>query len=217
MAALFLVLAIVGGVVVSDLVLENTTASDITVLHHTVTGYSEGLLLALAAALGVILGLLVVVSASTTRTRRARRRRLRTAGRDLHRQVGRLKRENARMRDELVHRDQRVRHLGELTSPADHGSTTWAGSTADHRVTVPSQLAERHPDSLCEETKRAARLRSDLDLSFLSTDARARSCRPASMCAGPRQHGWSSDARRRNGFTPLFHGRDATSRSALPA
>jgi hypothetical protein len=178
MAALFLVLAIVAGVVVGDLVLENTTAGDITVLHHTVTGYNEGLLLAMAVALGVVLGGLVVASASTTRTRRIRRKRLRTGERDLHRQVGELKRENARLRDELARRDQRVRHLGGLASPADLGSTTWAGSTADHRVTVPShQLAEGHPEPLYEEAKRAARLWSDLDLSFLSTDVRARSWR----------------------------------------
>jgi hypothetical protein len=112
MAALFLLLAIVGG--------------------------SEGLLLAMVAAFGVVVGLLVVASAGTTRTRRARRKRLRTAGSDLSKQVAELQRENRRLRVELARRDQRVRHLGKLAGPAGLGSTHWAGSTVDHRVTVPS-------------------------------------------------------------------------------
>jgi hypothetical protein len=175
MAALLLLLAIVGGIVVGDLVLENTSPADITVLHHTITGSSEGLLLAMAAALGVVVGLLVVASASTTGTRRARRKQLRTAGGALTRQVAEFQRENMRLRDELARRDQSVRPRGDLASPADLGSTPWAGATADHRVTVPShQVAERHSEPLYEEAKRAARLRSDPELSFLFTDDRAR-------------------------------------------
>jgi hypothetical protein len=176
MAALLLLLAIVGGIVVGDLVLENTSpAGDITVLHHPISGSSEGLVLAMAAALGVVVGLLVVASASTTGTRRARRKQLRTAGGALTRQVAELKRENMRLRDELARRDQPVRHRRELASPADLGSTPWAGATADHRVMVPShQVAERHSEPLYEEAKRAARLRSDPELSFLFSDDRAR-------------------------------------------
>jgi hypothetical protein len=133
------------------------------------------LLLAIAAALGVALGLLLVASASTTRTRRAHRKRLRTAGRDLTRQVAELERENARLKDDLARRDQPVRHLGDLASAADLESTASAASTAERRVTVPShQLAERHSEPLYEEAKRAARLRSDSDVFFLSTDDRAR-------------------------------------------
>jgi hypothetical protein len=174
MAALLLLLAIIGGIVVGDLVLENTTASDITMLHHTITGYSKGLLLATAAALGVVVGLLVVASASTTRTRRARRQRLRTAGRDLIRQVAEFERENARLRKELARRDRPVRHHDEVTSPAHLGFTASAASTAERRVTDASQRAERRSEPLYEEARRAARLRSDPDLSFLFTDEYAR-------------------------------------------
>jgi hypothetical protein len=43
MAALFLfVLAVAGGVVVGDLVWENTTAAEVTVFGQPVTGYSQG-------------------------------------------------------------------------------------------------------------------------------------------------------------------------------
>lgn len=174
MAVLFLLSAIIGGIVVGDLLVENPTADTVTVLNHPITGYSTGMLLAMAVALGVVVGLLVVASASTTRTRRARRQRRRTAGRDVHRRVAELGRENARLRAELARRDQPVRHLGELARPADLGSTRWAGPTADHRVAAPSELAERHPEPLYEEAKRAARLRSDPDPSPRLTDDRAR-------------------------------------------
>jgi hypothetical protein len=179
MAALLLLLAIIGGIVVGDLVLENTTVGDVTMLHYTITGYSEGLLLAMAAALGFVLGLLVVVSVSTTRTRRARRKQRRTAGRALHSRMAELERENARLREELA-RDERVGHLGELASPADLGSTSRAGAMADHRVTAQSdQLVERSSEPLYEEARRAARLRGDSGRLLLSADDRARSWQTA--------------------------------------
>ena len=63
MAAFFLfVLAVAGGVVVADLVWENTTAGQITVFHHTVSGYPEGWLLAIAAGLGSVVALLLVAT-----------------------------------------------------------------------------------------------------------------------------------------------------------
>jgi hypothetical protein len=63
-AVLLLLLASIGGILVGDLVLENTAAGSATVLHHPITGYSEGQLLAVAAALGFVLCLLVVGSVS---------------------------------------------------------------------------------------------------------------------------------------------------------
>ena len=173
MATLCLLVALIGGVIVGDLLVENPTADDVTLLGHPITGSSEGMLLAVAAALGVVVGLLVVASASTTRTRRARRKQLRTAARELHRRMAELERENARLREELA-RDQRVRRLGERAGPADFGSTPWTGSTAGRGITVPSQAAERHPEPLYEEAKRAARLRSDPDHSLRFTDERSR-------------------------------------------
>jgi hypothetical protein len=59
MAVLLLLLAIVGAVLVGDLVVENIAAGDVTVWHYPITGYSEGQLLAMAAALGFVLGLLM--------------------------------------------------------------------------------------------------------------------------------------------------------------
>ena len=87
MAVLLFLLAIAGGVLVGDLVLENTDAGSVTVLDRSFTGYSEGQLLAVVAVLGFVIGVLAVALVSLRRTRRARRRQLRTAERDLTAQL----------------------------------------------------------------------------------------------------------------------------------
>jgi hypothetical protein len=82
MAVLLLLLAIIGGVVVGDLVWENTEPGDVTVFDRTFTGYPQGWLLAMAAALGFLVALLLLASLGSTRARRARRRQLRAIKRD---------------------------------------------------------------------------------------------------------------------------------------
>ena len=91
MAALFLLLAVLGAILVGDLVLENTAGGAITVLNHPISGYSEGLLLAMTAGLGFVVGLLAVGSVSLRRTRRARRKQLRVAERELSGRAARLR------------------------------------------------------------------------------------------------------------------------------
>jgi len=60
MAAFVLfVLAVAGGGVVADLVWKNPTAGQVTLFDHTVTGYREGWLLAIAAGLGCVVALLL--------------------------------------------------------------------------------------------------------------------------------------------------------------
>jgi hypothetical protein len=162
MAVLFLLLAIVGAMVVGDLVLENAAVGGITVLNHPITGYSDGLLLAMAAALGLVVGLLVVGSVAMRRTRRARRKRLRTAERELSGQVIELERENAWLREALTRRDPPAHRL--VATAADFGSPA---ATARR---VPSPPAGRHREPVYEEARRAARLRSPSELSFLSTN-----------------------------------------------
>jgi DNA-directed RNA polymerase specialized sigma24 family protein len=71
MAAQLLLLAILGASVVADLVVENTGTGAIAVLGHPITGDRDGLLLAMAAALGLVIGPLVVGSLSLRRTRQA--------------------------------------------------------------------------------------------------------------------------------------------------
>jgi lipopolysaccharide assembly LapA-like protein len=132
MAVLFLLLAIVGCVVVGDLVMENPGPGDVTVFNQPISGYPQGVLLAVAAGLGFLVGLLAVGSVGLRRSRRERRQELRTAERELGEELSELESENARLRDELSRRD------------------------------------------------RAARLRSDPDLSFLDDRVRARQAGPRS-------------------------------------
>jgi uncharacterized membrane protein YccC len=165
MAALLFVLAIIGAGVVGDLVLENTATGAITVLDHPVTGYSHGLLLAMAAALGSVVGLLVVGSVSLRRSRRARRKRLRTAERELRGQLLELEREITRLRDELARRDSATRRVV--------GVAAAAGLEAPAVTrTVPSPLADRQVEPIYEEARRVAGLRSDAELPFASVQGR---------------------------------------------
>jgi uncharacterized membrane protein YccC len=168
MAALLLLLAIIGAIVVGDLVVENSAAGGLTVLNHPIAGYSDGLLLAMTAALGFVVGLLAVGSVSMRRTRRTRRKQLRTAERELSEQVAELGLENTRLREELARRDLSARRQAEVATAADLGSPAATGRW------VPSLPADRQEEPVYEEARRVARLRSAADLSFLSTDDRAR-------------------------------------------
>ena len=78
MAAFFLLLAMIGGALVGDLVWENTTAGEATVLGRTAVNYPQGWLLAGAVALGFVVALLLVASVGSTKARRQRRRQLRS-------------------------------------------------------------------------------------------------------------------------------------------
>ena len=102
MAVLLLLLAIIGAVLVGDLVVENTAAGDATVWNYSITGYSEGQLSAMVVPLGFVVGLLVVWSVNAWRMRRDHRRQLRTVERDLTAQLAELERENAGLRKELA-------------------------------------------------------------------------------------------------------------------
>jgi hypothetical protein len=83
MAAFFLLLAMLGGVLVGDLVWENTANGEVTVLDRTLVSYPQGWLLAAAAGIGFVIALLLVASVSSTEARRNRRRQLRGMKRDL--------------------------------------------------------------------------------------------------------------------------------------
>jgi uncharacterized integral membrane protein len=81
-AFFFFLLAILGGALVGDLVWENTTNGDVTVLDRTLVSYPQGWLLAAAAVVGFVIALLLVASVSSTKGRRNRRRQLRAIKRD---------------------------------------------------------------------------------------------------------------------------------------
>jgi uncharacterized membrane protein YciS (DUF1049 family) len=160
MAVLLFLLAVAGGVLVGDLVLENTAAGSVTVLDRSFTGYSEGQLLAVVAGLGFLVGVLAVGSLILRRARRVRRRELRRAERDLTADVAELERENSDLRDELARRTQSLRRQAAGVMPADlaPGSTASGG---ERRTRAYSAPADRHPEPVYEEARRVARLRSD--------------------------------------------------------
>jgi uncharacterized membrane protein YciS (DUF1049 family) len=162
MAALLLLLAIIGASVVADLVVENTGTGAITVLHHPITGYRDGLLLAMAAALGLVIGLLVIGSLSMRRTRRARRRQLRRTERELRGQLLELEGENTRLREELARRDSAARRVAGVAAAAGLEPPAAAG-------TVPPPLADHQAEPIYEQARRVARLRSSFELSLPST------------------------------------------------
>jgi hypothetical protein len=162
MAVLLLLLAVIGGVLVGDLVLENPAATVVTVLRHPIGGYSQGQLAAMAAALGFVLGLLVVGAASLRRTRRARRRQLRTAECDLTGQLAELERENASLRKELADRDRPLARPAEAASPGGLGSARTA-SVPDRQARVLPLPVGGPAEPVYEQARRAARLHGDLD------------------------------------------------------
>jgi hypothetical protein len=162
MAVLLFLLAIAGGVLVGDLVLENTAGASVTVLDRSFTGFSEGQLLAAVAALGFVVGLLAVGSVSLRRGRRVRRRELRRAERDLTAEVAELEQENGRLRDELVRRLQASRRPGAGATPADLPAGP-AASGGERRARAYAAPADRS-EQAHEEAMRVARLRaSDVD------------------------------------------------------
>ena len=169
MAVLLFLLAIAGGVLVGDLVLENTAAGSVTVLDRSFTGYSQGQLFAALAALGFVVGVLAVGSVSLRRSRRVRRRELRRAEQDLTAEVAELERENRSLRDELARRAAVSRRPGAGTIPADLAPGSMAPGSmapgsmapgAERRTRAYSAPANRHPEPVYEEARRVDRLRS---------------------------------------------------------
>jgi uncharacterized membrane protein YciS (DUF1049 family) len=150
MAALFLLLAIIGAAVIGDLVFENTATGTVTVLDRVVSGYSLGVLLAVAAAIGFVVGLLVVGSVGLRRSRRVRRRQLRTAERELLE----LEDENDRLRDELR------RHAGRRAAGPAAAADLDAPATA-RRAAAP--LVDSREEPVYVEARRVARLRGASD------------------------------------------------------
>jgi ABC-type multidrug transport system fused ATPase/permease subunit len=125
MAALFLVLAVIVGVAIGDTVVANSAAGSIQLFSQTITGFTQGQLMLIAAGAGFILALLLVLSFGSGKSRRARRREQRLARREMQGRIGELEQENTSLRTE-VDRDHRTTRLGEMGAPVtdDTGETT---------------------------------------------------------------------------------------------
>jgi hypothetical protein len=101
MAALLLVLAAIDVVVLGDAVLANTDASTVSLFNYSITGFTHGQQLVIAAALGLLGTLLVVAAWSWSGARRAKRREQRVTQRELEGRVSELERENSSLRQQL--------------------------------------------------------------------------------------------------------------------
>jgi hypothetical protein len=159
MAVLLFLLAVIGGGVVADLVLENTAGGEVTVLNQAVSGHTQGTLLALAAGLGLVVGLLLVASMSSTKTRRARRKQLRSIRAGMQHHLTQPDGEHADQADEFFGLQQPGGELGEPARPADLGGEQWA-DRPDGRRAAPEPTNHR-PQPRQDHTSRAVHRRGD--------------------------------------------------------
>jgi hypothetical protein len=161
MAAFVLfVVAVAGAVVAADLVWENTAAGQITVFHHTVTGYPEGWLLAIAAGLGFVVALLLVASVNSTKGRRARRKQLRGLRQGLEDQVAAPEPHHARLLDAFFGPEEPSRHLGGPARPADPRGNRPESRADDHQRWVTAQPIQ-HPTEPLYQQARSAHVREE--------------------------------------------------------
>jgi hypothetical protein len=141
MAAFFLVLAVIVGVVIGDAVVANTAAGSIQLFDQTITGFSQGQLMVIAAGAGFILAVLLFLTFSAGKSRRARRKEQRLARRDLQGRVGELEQENSDLRSEFD-RDHRTTRLGEMDTTATEDTR----ETRQTRRIFPSRKQDRLDD-----------------------------------------------------------------------
>jgi type II secretory pathway pseudopilin PulG len=151
MAALFLLLAVLVGVVLVDAVLENSAAGAVTLFDRSFSQLSTGELMVVFAGLGFLLALFLFLAFGSSKARRTRRRELRSARRDAESRVEDLEHENARLRDELA-RSGRVGRLGDERSPG--GATAVGGRPAafDDRPAGPPQPTNRRTERIDDRT-----------------------------------------------------------------
>jgi hypothetical protein len=161
MAVFLFLVAAIGGVVVADLVLENPNAGEASVFTQPVSGYSQGVLLALAAALGFVVALLLVASLAWTRRRRARRRQPRAVSANGHGHGAAPVREQPGLLDEWFGRHVTLAELGQPAPPADREGRE--GRTTDRASTVLPLPSQHQPGSFHQPTRRAAHLPSHPD------------------------------------------------------
>jgi hypothetical protein len=141
MAVFLFLVASIGGVVVADLVLENPTVGEATVFNQPVSGYRQGELLAMAAALGFVVAVLLVASVSSTQRRRARRKQLRAIRASTQRQAAAPERDQASLLDEWFGRHVPVSEPGEPAPQPTRG----ASAPAAGPMTAPSRSRPGRP------------------------------------------------------------------------
>jgi hypothetical protein len=184
MAVVLFLLAAIGGVVVADLVIENPTVGEAIVFNQPISGYRQGEVLAMAAALGFVVAVLLVASLSSTHRRRARRKQLRAIRAATQRQAAAPEPDQAGLLDEWFGRHVPVGELGEPAPPTDLGRERSEDGADDRPVTGMPGPTEHHPGSFHQRTRRAAHLRNHPDLGFPPANEQTPSGRTAPLSGG---------------------------------
>jgi hypothetical protein len=166
MAVFLFLVASIGGVVVADLLLENPTAGEVTVFTLPVSGYRQGELLAMAAALGFVVAVLLAASVSSTQRRRARRKQIRVIRAGLQRHAAAPEREQAALLDEWFARHVPADEPGGPAPPTDPGREHSGDGTDDRPGAGTPGPTVHLPGSFHQRTRRAAHLRDHPNLGF---------------------------------------------------
>jgi Na+-transporting methylmalonyl-CoA/oxaloacetate decarboxylase gamma subunit len=145
MAVLFLLLAVLVGVVLGDAVLENSTAGTVTLFDRSFDQLNDGEFMLVFAGLGFLLALFLFLAFGARKARRTRRRELRSARRDAESRVDELEHENARLHDELA-RAGRVGRLGHDERPVP------TAPPVGERPAGPPQPTSRHTERIDDRT-----------------------------------------------------------------
>jgi hypothetical protein len=161
MAAFVLfVVAVAGAAVVANLVWENPTVGQVTIFHHTVAGYPEGWLLAIAAGLGFVVALLLVASVNSTKGRRARRKQLRRLRHGLKDQVAAPEPDHARLLDAFFGPEEPSRQPDGPARPVDLRGERPESRADDHQRWVTPQPIQ-HPTEPLYQPVRSTHVRED--------------------------------------------------------
>ena len=156
-AFLLFILAVGGGVVLADLLRENTGAGEVTVFHQTVAGYPEGWLLAAAAGLGFAVAVLLVASWTATGRRvRRRRDRRRRPGTENH--TVRREHDQDRLLDEFFGPDVPARQVAGPARPAHLRADRQEGRARHEQSWDSPKRVGHHPEPRHGQVRQAARL-----------------------------------------------------------
>lgn len=204
MAAFFLLLAVLIGVVLVDAVLENTTASSITLFNRSFDQLSDGELLVVFAGLGFLLALFLFLAFGSSRTRRSKRKELRSRRRDAEGRVGDLERENDQLRQELTHTREETEGLerdrADATTERDRAEAAAdrlrADRTAEHDRPGATLLDDHPPvdETRDDRTEPVTPVRDEHDR---AADEHDRAADEHARAAEERARAADEDARRR--------------------
>jgi hypothetical protein len=164
MAAFFLLLTVLVGVVLGDALVENDGAGVLTLFGQTTGRFNQGQLLLVFAGLGFLFASLLVLSLTSTRRRRTRRKERRAGTRELGERITELERDNARLQDDLSKRDDALAGREAELAHRDRQLALKDEELAwrDHELVDPQEELARREEDLARRERELARREEDL-------------------------------------------------------